>query len=215
MCYCDKATSDTGSAVALEDPSDHRNRRRPDCLVEIRQRDDFYLALMVPGVTKAWSMVLLPPRLRSLIIACVLGTAGVTTCFIGANFSEITTMMGKDSHLTGRSDLWSNALLAIADRPLLGYGFQAFTQGVDSGPARTVELQAAGWEDATRHAHNGYIDLTLSIGLVGLMTYLTSVASGFRRATQYLLAGEDSYPEDGPFPGWHYCPPTRYRKPQS
>jgi exopolysaccharide production protein ExoQ len=148
-----------------------------------------YLALMV-GVTKAWSMVLLPPRLRSLIIACVLGTAAVTTCFIGANFSEITTMMGKDSHLTGRSDLWSNALLAIADRPLLGYGFQAFW-GVDSGPARTVR-QAAGWEDAP-HAHNGYIDLTLSIGLVGLMSYLTSVASGFRRATHYLLAGEESY----------------------
>ncbi len=148
-----------------------------------------YLALMV-GVTKAWSMVLLPPRLRSLIIACVLGTAGVATYFIGTSFNEITTMMGKDSHLTGRSDLWSNALLSIADRPLLGYGFQAFW-GVDSQPARTVR-QAAGWEDAP-HAHNGYIDLTLSIGLVGLMTYLTSVASGFRRATQYLLAGEDSY----------------------
>ena len=100
-----------------------------------------YLALMV-GVTKAWSMVLLPPRLRSLIIACVLGTAGVTTCFIGANFSEITTMMGKDSHLTGRSDLWSNALLAIADRPLLGYGFQAFW-GVDSRAGKNS--QAGRW----------------------------------------------------------------------
>ena len=148
-----------------------------------------YLALMV-GVTKAWSMALLPPRLRSVIIACVLGTAGLATCFIGANFNEITTMMGKDSHLTGRSDLWSNALLAIADRPFLGYGFQAFW-GVDSQPARTVR-QAAGWEDAP-HAHNGYIDLTLSIGLVGLITYLTSVASGFRRATRYMHGGGDSY----------------------
>lgn len=148
-----------------------------------------YLAVMV-GVTKAWSMVLLPPRLRSLIIACVLCTAGAATYFIGTSFNEITTMMGKDSHLTGRSDLWSNALMAIADRPLLGYGFQAFW-GVGSEPARTVR-QAAGWEDAP-HAHNGYIDLTLSIGLVGLVTYLTTVASSFRRATHYLLAGDDSY----------------------
>lgn len=148
-----------------------------------------YLAVVV-GVTKGWSITLLPPRLRSLIIACVLSTAGVATCVIGANFNEITTMMGKDAHLTGRSDLWSNAMLAIADRPFLGYGFQAFW-GVDSQPAKTVR-QAAGWEDAP-HAHNGYIDLTLSLGLVGLITYLTSVASGFRRATRYLLAGDDSY----------------------
>jgi exopolysaccharide production protein ExoQ len=148
-----------------------------------------YLAFMV-GVTKACSMVLLPPRLRALIIACVLCTVGAATYFIGTGFDEITTMMGKDSHLTGRSDLWSNALVAIADRPLLGYGFQAFW-GVGSEPARTVR-QAAGWEDAP-HAHNGYIDLTLSIGLVGLVTYLTTVASGFWRATQYLLAGDDPY----------------------
>jgi exopolysaccharide production protein ExoQ len=148
-----------------------------------------YLVVMV-GVTKAWSVAFLPPRLRTLIIACVLGTAGVATFFIGTSFNEITTMMGKDPHLTGRADLWSNALLAIEDRPLLGYGFQAFW-GVDSQPARTVR-QAAGWEDAP-HAHNGYIDLTLSIGLVGLITYLTSAASSFRRATQYLFAGDDSY----------------------
>ena len=35
-------------------------------------------------------------------------------------------LTGKDITLTGRTDLWTVALVQISERPLLGVGFQAF-----------------------------------------------------------------------------------------
>jgi O-antigen ligase len=148
-----------------------------------------YLAAMI-GVTEFLSVAYLPTRARKLAIGSFLAFAVIALTIVATNFNEMTLIMGKDPHMTGRSDLWSNALLAIADRPLLGYGYQAFW-GVNSEPARVVR-QAAGWEDAP-HAHNGYIDLTLSIGLVGLILYLTLVVQAAKRAAQYLMAGKESY----------------------
>lgn len=143
-----------------------------------------YLLIMI-AITRTWSLAFVRPNMRKLAIAGLSCLVLIGATLMYRNFSQITEMMGKDPHMTGRSDLWSNALLAVRNRPLLGYGFQAFW-GVDSQPARVVR-EAAGWEDAP-HAHNGYIDLALSLGAVGLLTYLLACVSSIRRARQHLIS---------------------------
>lgn len=78
--------------------------------------------------------------------------------------SEILDAMGKDSSLTGRTYLWDLVLVAIRERTLLGYGYGSFWLGWD-GPSAEI-WKKTGWDPP--HAHMGYLDVWLELGLVGL-----------------------------------------------
>ena len=93
-------------------------------------------------------------------------------------------LLGRDATLTGRTDIWTALMDAIAARPWLGYGYGAFW-GVDSQPAYMVRL-ATEWAVPT--AHNGWLETALSIGLIGLaglvMSYLLLVFRAARLAVR-------------------------------
>lgn len=94
----------------------------------------------------------------------------------------IFELLGRDATLTGRTDIWTALLDAIAARPWFGYGYGAFW-GIDSEPAYKVRL-ATEWLVPT--AHNGWLETALSIGLVGLagfmLSYLLLLARAIRLA---------------------------------
>ncbi|MBD0388699.1 MAG: O-antigen ligase family protein, partial [Nostoc sp. C3-bin3] len=71
---------------------------------------------------------------------------------------------GKDLTLTGRTDIWADVARKIQERPLQGYGFSAFW----SQPAEYI-MRTFGW--VPPNAHNGFLDLALDLGLVGLLLY--------------------------------------------
>jgi O-antigen ligase len=75
----------------------------------------------------------------------------------------------------------------IAQRPLLGYGFGAFWDAL--GPGEAVRA-AVGW--VTPHAHNGFLDLWLDMGLVGLLTFVTRYMVGVRRAWAMMRSSADA-----------------------
>jgi O-antigen ligase len=70
-----------------------------------------------------------------------------------------------DATFTGRTDIWQLALEALMQRPITGYGFSSFwgTEEVVYGLAGN-----ATWANAATDAHNGYLNLALSVGLPGL-----------------------------------------------
>jgi O-antigen ligase len=69
-----------------------------------------------------------------------------------------------DSSFTGRTDIWQFAVDRLAERPITGYGFSAFwgTEEVVYGMSGD-----ASWANTAGHAHNGYLDLALTIGVPG------------------------------------------------
>ncbi|WP_375686959.1 O-antigen ligase family protein [Pseudooceanicola sp. LIPI14-2-Ac024] len=71
--------------------------------------------------------------------------------------------LGKDPTLTGRVPLWGLVDDRIAMRPLLGHGYQAFW--TEANPGAWEIWGAIQWR--APHAHNGYRDLLLSVGVVG------------------------------------------------
>ena len=87
-------------------------------------------------------------------------------------------LVGKDATLTGRTDIWGALGEAIAARPWLGYGYGAFW-GLESEPAAWVR-KAVEWDAPT--AHNGWLDIALSVGLVGLALFTMSFAATLWRA---------------------------------
>jgi exopolysaccharide production protein ExoQ len=96
-------------------------------------------------------------------------------------------LLGKESTLTGRTEIWRAAMDSIAKRPLLGYGYQAFWLGLE-GESYHVIL-AVSWLLA--QAQNGFVDVTLEMGLAGLGIVLLVFGFAFRDAAICLFRSRD------------------------
>lgn len=73
-------------------------------------------------------------------------------------------LLGRDMTLTGRTDIWIALVDYIQQRPLFGYGYGVFWSP-ESGPGNWVR-ETLEWDAPT--AHNGWLEVALSLGLVGL-----------------------------------------------
>jgi exopolysaccharide production protein ExoQ len=80
--------------------------------------------------------------------------------------------------LSGRHFIWPAVAYFIMRRPWLGYGFEAFWN-----PTRVETIsEEVGW--GLREAHNGYLDVLLSLGIFGLVAMLACVLSGIVAAVR-------------------------------
>lgn len=69
-----------------------------------------------------------------------------------------------DSTFTGRTEVWQFAVDHMLERPITGYGFSAFwgTPEVVYGMGGNTI-----WANTAGHAHNGFLDLCLTVGIPG------------------------------------------------
>jgi exopolysaccharide production protein ExoQ len=100
--------------------------------------------------------------------------------FIASNSGAILDILGRDSTLTGRRDLWPAVIDAIKERPLFGYGYAVFWRWGLSGDARDL-LTSIHW-NGIMQAHNGYLELCLDLGLSGLLLFVWGFVAAARRA---------------------------------
>jgi exopolysaccharide production protein ExoQ len=121
--------------------------------------------------------------LSALIVPSVVGAAGITA--LGFNAGDLMTLVGRSSDLTGRTELWGSVLKAIQERPILGYGFSGFWRGA----AAESEAVATQLQWAPIYSHNGYLEISLSLGVVGLALAVALLVVGFRRAWAQSAAG--------------------------
>ena len=92
--------------------------------------------------------------------------------------------IGKDATLTGRVPLWHLADEQISRRLMLGYGFSAFWSPAN-GQAWLI-WEKVGWE--APHAHNGYRDILLGLGMIGLVLLAFVIARALRQGVALHLA---------------------------
>jgi len=128
--------------------------------------------------------LLFPMRYRGaqrIALSLVTGTLGaVAAVLLVTNLQLLPQLLSKNATLTGRTDLWALVQEAIAQRPLLGYGFDSFWTGLE-GDSLTI-IRSVGWLVPT--AHNGYLDLLLGIGYVGALLFVPLVLQYGSRALQ-------------------------------
>jgi O-antigen ligase len=98
-----------------------------------------------------------------------------STALLGGN-EGITHALGRKSDLTGRTEIWA-ALLPMAPNPVVGAGFESFWLG----PRKTIIWNAFPG-NPLNEAHNGYLEVYLNLGAVGLLLILLILMSGYRRA---------------------------------
>jgi exopolysaccharide production protein ExoQ len=112
----------------------------------------------------------------SLAAACGSVIMGVAVL---ANYDAIMYALGKDPTMTGRTVLWAGLLHLVRLRPLLGYGYMAFWQGLN-GPSRYLALEL-NWP-ALGGSENGVLEQLLELGVVGLLLYVVVFAVAVKNA---------------------------------
>lgn len=85
--------------------------------------------------------------------------------------------LGRSPDLTGRTAIWA-AVLPQVPNPVLGAGFESFWLG----PRLDVIYDKLGKFQHINEAHNGYIEIYLNLGVIGLALIGTMLVSGYRGA---------------------------------
>lgn len=135
--------------------------------------------LLVFGMRK----ILYWPMPRFVAACLIFGLLAVPAAgWSMANMEKILGIFGRDPSVSGRLPLWHAVRAEIADRPLLGYGYAAFWTSGDADYWR----EKLSWD--APNAHNGFLDMALGIGVVGLGIFLLgllrNVRLGFRIARE-------------------------------
>jgi exopolysaccharide production protein ExoQ len=122
-----------------------------------------------------------PMPMRVAILLVAVG-AGIACSEVLLHVEFATALLDRDSTLTGRSELWRLSVSAIEAKPVYGYGYDEFW--IPASQQATRIREEVNWE--APHAHNGYIDLALYLGFIGLGAYLVSYVIALVRALQYI-----------------------------
>jgi O-antigen ligase len=126
---------------------------------------------------------------RLLIAFVILGVSAFVITFLSLNMSELLRYVGRDASFSGRTAIWHALILSAWKRPLLGYGYHAFWQGL-TGESASV-LIAVHW--IMGYAHNGLLDLWIGVGLVSLGLFFLSLIKGLRDAVTSFRVGQPGY----------------------
>ena len=119
-------------------------------------------------------------RVQMLCLAVIL--AGALT-FLVAGRSDVASALGRSSNLSGRTEIWT-ALIPFESNPVFGAGFESFWISPDALRFWSALSQLGWWhpEILVPEAHNGYIEIYLNLGWVGVGLVSIVLISGYRRA---------------------------------
>lgn len=115
-------------------------------------------------------------KVKIVILAVLLAILVTGTLLLYWN--DVLTYFQKDVTLTGRIPLWKLVWVAIQKHPIFGYGYGGFWNGWD-GPSAAI-WSVLLW--LPPGAHNGFLDLTLDLGIIGVGIYVTVLISFIYRA---------------------------------
>jgi O-antigen ligase len=109
------------------------------------------------------AVVLLMP----LVMLNLIGIGSV----MSDDLAAISKALPLDASFTHRTDIWTFGLQAAQLKPWIGYGFSSFW---GSSAVQNLPLGME-WAATAAHSHNGYLDITLAMGIPGLMLLIAVI----------------------------------------
>jgi len=128
------------------------------------------------GAARVPALAAEPRRLVVLLGSAIALFAMLETAFGVSDW--IIASLGRSRDLTTRVPMWE-LLLSLNTNPLIGVGFESFWSGERLG---IVWRQFPG----IIQAHNGYVDLYLNLGVIGLLLLLVGIGAGVAGAIREL-----------------------------
>jgi exopolysaccharide production protein ExoQ len=112
----------------------------------------------------------------------IMATTVLIVILIATDERHILGLLGRDTSLTGRTEVWRALIPSILKRPFFGYGFYAFWLGM-KGESSNIIL-ATHW--VFGYAHNGFLEVVLQLGVVGLSLFAATFILAIRDAWRCL-----------------------------
>ncbi len=124
-------------------------------------------------VAKTWGVI--------IALIFIFGSALPFFVAGGSVDTSLTSVLGRNGTLTGRTDIWARLLTFFDLHPILGYGFGGFWTSITQQIVYGI-----------KEAHNGYLATCLDGGIIGLLLigmFLWSIV----RKTQRAIADEPDW----------------------
>jgi|HubBroStandDraft_6_1064221.scaffolds.fasta_scaffold06196_4 exopolysaccharide production protein ExoQ len=124
----------------------------------------------------------------TLVKACVLASFPLYLLLaFGLDLSgEFARSVGRDPSLTDRTQLWK-ILLSMHTNPLVGSGYDSFWLG-----ARFAQVFRS-FGGAINEAHNGYLEIYLNLGVIGLVILVAFLVASYRNIGKRLKVAGPSF----------------------
>jgi exopolysaccharide production protein ExoQ len=131
--------------------------------------------VVVAGGVVAWQHLFASVRqvgYRAVLVAVSLvGLVGLVVAAV-TRFDLFAVALGRSGSLTGRTEIWTAVWRHIGERPLAGFGWGGVWREW-SAPTQAI------WREVrfpAFYAHNGFLDVALQVGVVGLLLLLAVLA---------------------------------------
>lgn len=157
-------------------------------LVESRSKTSLGLAVMMPALTFMAIAIARPVRMNVaafVLFAAVFAIAAwfYISALTGYTFADMSMLLFGDTTFTGRTIIWEFVLDVISRSPLVGQGYAAFW-GVGAGSI--VDTEAPALVARLQQAHNGFLDVFVETGLIGLIILLALIVATLLSAAKSL-----------------------------
>lgn len=124
------------------------------------------IALLVAQIIR--TVRILPLQLLAFFIPIGLMAALTVGTVLNLSLYDLVSSLISDPSFTGRTDVWKFAFEQLRAHPWIGFGFDTFwnmSNLVNGG----YDIET--WAARAGHAHNGYINLALSSGAIGVILF--------------------------------------------
>ncbi|MES2693322.1 MAG: O-antigen ligase family protein [Verrucomicrobiota bacterium] len=134
------------------------------------------------GLIAAVRLPVLHRRISAMGIFCLIGGLGFALFDWMFGLSEaVVSNLGRDMTFTGRTDVWRE-LLAVNTDPIFGAGFMSFWDDI------YYQSKLPDW--VAFSAHNGYLEIYLAGGIVGVVVLALMLLGSGARINRALASGE-------------------------
>jgi exopolysaccharide production protein ExoQ len=143
-------------------------------------------ALVLAGYVAIRVCERMDSRSRVLLLVFGSATALAATAGVASKYAAIAAFVGRDATLTGRTEIWRHVWPFILERPVLGWGYAAFWHGTQGEAFKVV----AAMRFIIFHAHNGFLEIWLELGAVGLILFACGYLRAWRKLWPQLRKGQ-------------------------
>ena len=145
----------------------------------------FLIGGTLVAVTRIWALALKPAVVHLLVGTVLFVVLYGLVLDPGAGLVEA---VGRDSTLTGRTAIWAEALTLTVD-PLFGTGYESFW--LNRERLNKMAIAMGMMVGGVPHAHNGYLEIFLNLGFVGVVLLGFVVVWGYRSVIVSLYRNPD------------------------
>jgi len=123
--------------------------------------------------------------LKSVHYYIFLGTLIIAIVLVLSNLDFVFGLMGRNTSLTGRVPMWTYLFRnVINQRSILGYGYGAIWSLEGFREQLSLIL---GWPNQVMIGDNGFVDIWLHLGILGVVILLGLIMLGFVRGIKYFF----------------------------